>query len=91
MAENKVRLRKVETIDDPYAVATYEVSRDGVVIGTITKFDEPAWKQTKKGRPRDYRLISWQNSRDVPYNAQDTRADCIANLVRTTSTTQRER
>lgn len=84
----KTRLRKIATVDEEYAVATYEASRDGQVLGTLTKFDEPAWKQTKKG-PRDYRLISWRHSLDVPYNAQDTRADCIADLERTASATSR--
>lgn len=80
-ATSKTRLRKVDTVDEDFAVATYEASRDGEVLGTVTKYDEPAYKQTKKG-PRDYRLISWRHSLDVPYSAQDTRAACIENLER---------
>lgn len=79
---SKTRLRKIDTIDERDAVATYEASRDGRVLGTITKFDEAAYKQTKRG-PRDYRLISWRHSLDVPYSAQNTRAACIIDLERT--------
>lgn len=85
----RTRLRKIATVDEQFAVATYEASRDGRVLGTITKFDRPAHKQVptwKSGRRelkvRDYREISWVHSRDVPYSAQDTRANCIEDLER---------
>lgn len=84
---NKTRLRKIATVDEEYAVATYEASRDGKVLGTITKFDEPAWKPTKKGGVRNYRAIYWMHSRDIPYEAYETRADCIANLERAAGVT----
>jgi hypothetical protein len=83
---SKTRLRKIDTVDDDNAVATYEATRDGRVLGTITKYDEPAYKMTKRG-PRDYRLISWRHSLDVPYSAQNTRAACIIDLERTAGVT----
>lgn len=94
MTTTKTRLRKIDTVDGDFAVVTYEASRDGVVLGTITKFDEPAHKTVptwKSGRRelklREYRIIYWQHSRDIPYNAQDTRADCIADLERVAGVT----
>jgi hypothetical protein len=82
-ADGRTRLRKVDTVDEEYAVATYAASRDGVMLGTITKFDEPAYRTRKDGtNPRDYRLISWAHSRDVPHNGYDTRKDCLKALER---------
>ncbi|MCX4799649.1 hypothetical protein OG497_37980 [Streptomyces sp. NBC_01242] len=80
-ADNKTRLRKIDTIDERDAVATYEAHRDGKVLGTITKFDEAAYKQTKKGT-RDYRLITWGHSLDEGFgrDVYETRADCIESL-----------
>lgn len=81
--DSKTRLRRIDTVDEEYAVATYEAIHDGVVLGTITKFDEPAYRTRKDGtNPRDYRLISWAHSRDVPYNGYDTRKDCLKGLER---------
>jgi hypothetical protein len=39
-AVSQPRLRKIETRDDPWAVATYEVLLDGKPIGTVTKHVE---------------------------------------------------
>ena len=82
---SRTRLKKIETVNELFAVATYEAIRDGVVLGTITKYDEPAHKTVKKRgklRVKDYRIISWQHSRCVAYDAQETRGDCIADLER---------
>jgi hypothetical protein len=88
-SDSKTRLRKIDTVDERNAVATYEASRDGKVLGTITKFDEPAHKDVptwKSGRRelkvRNYRIISWTHSRDIPHEAYETRADCIEALER---------
>lgn len=80
MTTTKTRLRKIDTVDEEYAVATYEASRDGKVLGTVTKYDAPAWKQTKKG-PRDYREICWAHSRNIG-EGYDTRAYCVKDLER---------
>ena len=93
MTTTKTRLRKIDTVDERFAVTTYEASRDGVVLGTITKFDEPAHKMVptwKSGRRelkvRNYRIIYWAHSldRDEGY---DKRADCIENLERVAGVT----
>jgi hypothetical protein len=96
MTENtgKIRLRKIDTIDERNAVATYEASRDGKVLGTVTKFDEPTHKDVptwKSGRRelkvRNYRIISWTHSRDIPHEAYETRADCLKDLERVADNT----
>jgi hypothetical protein len=83
-AISKTRLRKVDTVDEKYAVATYEASHDGKVLGTITKYDTPAWKPRKNGKGnRDYREIGWAHSRNIG-EGYETRADCVKDLERMT-------
>ncbi|PPS89563.1 hypothetical protein [Streptomyces sp. MH60] len=86
---SKTRLRKIDTVDEDFAVVTYEASRDGKVLGTITKYDRPAHKTVmtwKSGRPeprvRDYREVYWACDPDPYQEGYELRADCVKNLER---------
>jgi hypothetical protein len=83
----KTRLRKIDTVDDDNAVATYEATRDGKVLGTITKYDTPAWEPRKNGKGnRNYREICWAHSRNIG-EGYETRAYCVEDLERVAGVT----
>jgi hypothetical protein len=87
--ESKTRLRKIDTINKQFAVVTYEATRDGVVLGTVTKYDEPAHttvRSWKSGRPqqvlREYREIYWACDPDPYREGYRLRSDCVKALER---------
>lgn len=85
----KTRLRKIDTVDEDFAVVTYEAIRDGKVLGTITKFDRPTHTTVtswKSGGPEPVdvgqREIGWEFSPDPYGEGYETRADAVRNLER---------
>lgn len=75
---SRTQLRKIATIDVPNAEATYEAVRDGKVLGTVTKFIEPAHGM-KGGRDGVSRVTCWEHSREKGL-AYDTRKDAVLAL-----------
>ncbi|MEV7675011.1 hypothetical protein [Streptomyces sp. NPDC088752] len=82
---DKTRLRKVDTSSEYGAVATYEVVRDGKVLGTVTKFADPGHTMTGN-RDGVLRNVSWGNSREAGIS-HDTRKDALRSLERMTGVT----
>lgn len=79
-ASTKTKLRKIDTAKENNAIATYEATRDGQALGTITKFSEPAHGMAGR-RDGVSRIICWEHSRDKGIS-YDRRKDALDALER---------
>lgn len=94
---SKTELRRIDDLSEvegcyqnrDFMVEAYEATRDGRVLGTIKKFDEPAWRTDSQGKQTDYREIYWIHSLDDGFacNAYETIEDCTENLERAAGVT----
>ncbi|MGY5634147.1 hypothetical protein ACW7N6_38040 [Streptomyces sp. UC1A3] len=91
MGNGEPKLRKTETRDVRWAVATYEVLVDGVVVGTVTKYDMPG---ERKGRTFQGvgevpgRVIRWTadvygTEDDEPHKRRKDAVDLLVHVHRT--------
>lgn len=91
MGNGEPKLRKTETRDVRWAVATYEVVNDQTVLGTVTKYDMPSERNAGSRRRPHYepgRAIRWTadvygTEDDEPHKRRKDAVDLLVHVHRT--------